>query len=89
MTPTIKALAKKAKKSDKEADKIWKEAIKVTEETFGIKEKDFKDKQFAYAVGVAKKMMGLKETTLDVDEFMKYKGTVSEFLKEKLISEVK
>jgi len=64
-----KALAKKAGK-EKEAEKLWKKAVKIAEEEKGKKEKDFKDSDFAYAMGVFKNMLGIKEKKLTKKDFM-------------------
>ena len=79
----IKALARKSGKSEKEVEKMWDEAKKIATETLG-KGKEDTDQYDAYVTGIVKNMLGLKEATLDIKEFLEFKGSVKEFIDSKI-----
>jgi hypothetical protein len=67
--PSIKALAKKAGKSEAEAEKLWGDAKKAAKgkklrdgTTVGSSESAWGDKEWAYVTGIFKKMLGIKES---------------------------
>ncbi len=64
-SPWVKKLVKETGKSETEVEKLWGKAKAVTAEHFSIQESDFDDKHYGYAVGVVKKMSGLREYVKD------------------------
>jgi len=76
----VKDFAKKTKKSVTEVEKLWKKAKEIASDTFGKSEKDFKDKEWGYATGTLKNMLGIKESTF-VD-FLKSDKDLVSFLSE-------
>jgi len=67
--PAIKALAKKAGKSEAAAEKEWDKAKAAAKgkklrdgTTIGSSEKSWGDSEWAYVTGIFKKMLGLKES---------------------------
>jgi len=74
----IKSMANKSGKSEKEVEKLWNNAKEIASDTFGKKEKDFKDKEYAYAMGVLKNSLGIKEAV--VEDFLESKLAAKDFL---------
>lgn len=75
--PYLSNLSKETGKSLDELEKLWGEAKKITSEHFNKPESEFGDKEFAYVVGVIKKMVGKEENieTFVVSEDTKIPGT--------------
>lgn len=75
--PYLSNLSKETGKSLDELEKLWGEAKKIASEHFNKPESEFGDKEFAYVVGVIKKMVGKEENieTFVVSEDTKIPGT--------------
>lgn len=76
--PSIKALAKKTGKSDKEIEKLWKEAKKITTQEFNKPESKFSDKEWKYTVGILKNMLGISDSILQ--KFLKSNKSSEDFI---------
>lgn len=59
--PYLDKLSKETGKSINELEKLWGEAKKIASEHFDKPESEFGDKEFAYVVGVIKKMTGVED----------------------------
>lgn len=59
--PYLSNLSKETGKSLDELEKLWGEAKKIASEHFNKPESEFGNKEFAYVVGVIKKMTGVED----------------------------
>lgn len=68
----IKSFAEKSGKSEKEVEALWDEAKEQVNENYTDVEKN-SDRYYALVTGILKKMVGLKETFIDLvdDEMLK------------------
>lgn len=75
--PFLKNLSKETGKSVDELEKLWGKAKKLASEHFDKPESEFGDTEFAYVVGIVKKMAGKEENIeiLTVTEDIKIPGT--------------
>lgn len=75
--PYLKNLSKDTGKSVAELEKLWGKAKKLASEHFNKPESEFGDAEFAYVVGIVKKMAGKEEKieVLTVTEDTKIPGT--------------
>lgn len=69
-SPYIKTLSKETGKSEKEIERVWKKAKEITSEEFGKNEDDFSKREYSYAMGVVKRMMGIDESIIDPTYFL-------------------
>ena len=67
--PFLKNLSKETGKSISELEKLWGKAKKLASEHFDKPESEFADKEFAYVVGVVKKMAKKKEDVLSYNAY--------------------
>jgi len=60
----IKSFSKKSGKSEKEVEKLWKKAVAIANDE-GQKD------NYAYIVGILKKLVGINESIISFKDFVK------------------
>ena len=85
-SPYIKQISKETGKSVSELERYWKKAKEITKDEFGISENDFKDKHYAYATAIVKKMAGVKESIITVADFINSGKSAKDFIYETIAS---
>ena len=83
--PYLTKLSKETGKSVSELEKLWGEAKKSASERFNKPESEFGDAEFAYVVGIVKKMAGVKEAFDWKNAERKLKGQEVKFIRGYLI----
>jgi len=79
-SPWLQKLAKETDKTEKELEKYWKKALKIAGEEFGKKKDDFGPKEYKFAVGVVKNILGENVSILDPTIFLESDLNAKEFL---------
>ena len=81
-SPYVKKLARETGKSVDEIESLWDKAKKAAGEHFKKSPSEFQDQEYAYTVGIVKKMVGLDEMLLDVSYFLESNLSASEFIED-------
>jgi len=61
-SPYLTKLSNELDIPTEELESKWSEAKKATSETFGVAEGDFAEREYAYATGIVKNMLGITES---------------------------
>lgn len=77
-SPYVKKLASELDIPIAEVEEKWKEAKQVTADTFGKKISEFGDREYAYTIGVIKKMYGITESY--IKQFLDSEMTAEDFV---------
>lgn len=85
-TPFVKKLSRETGKSVEAIEKLWAKAKKITSEEKGVKEADFGSDEYAYCVGIVKKMVGVDEALLDPERFINSDKNAHDFIEETMVS---
>lgn len=85
-TPFVKKLSIETGRSIEDIEGLWEKAKEITAEKFDMKVEDFGSEQYAYTVGIVKRMVQAEEELTDPERFLSSSKNAHEYLEDMMTS---